>query len=120
MEKGAGLSYQVCTIIVSACKIIKLIHTYIKMIIDVIIQRRKCKGDMASTVECYINEYNVTSEVAITKTVALIEHEWKTLNQARFQNHLPALQQFISLAISTTFFYGNRNDIYTGWNLTYF
>uniref|UniRef100_A0A3B6BWW5 Terpene synthase n=1 Tax=Triticum aestivum TaxID=4565 RepID=A0A3B6BWW5_WHEAT len=77
-------------------------------------ERRKCKGDMASTVECYINEYNVTSEVAITKTVALIEHEWKTLNQARFQNHLPALQQFISLAISTTFFYGNRNDIYTG------
>ncbi|KAF7005500.1 hypothetical protein CFC21_020617 [Triticum aestivum] len=77
-------------------------------------ERRKCKGDMASTVECYMNEYNVTSEVAITKTVALIEHEWKTLNQARFQNHLPALQQFISLAISTTFFYGNRNDIYTG------
>ncbi|XBI97412.1 hypothetical protein VPH35_017786 [Triticum aestivum] len=77
-------------------------------------ERRKCKGDLASTVECYINEYNVTSEVAITKIVALIEQEWKTLNQARFENHLlPALQQFISLAISTTFFYGNRNDVYT-------
>ena len=114
MEKGAGLSYQVCTIIVRAWKIIKLIHTYIKMIIDVIIQRRKCKGDLASTVECYISEYNVTSEVAIIKIVALIEQEWKTLNQARFENHLlPALQQFISLAISTTFFYGNRNDVYT-------
>ncbi|XBI50957.1 hypothetical protein VPH35_033555 [Triticum aestivum] len=77
-------------------------------------ERRKCKGDLASTVECYISEYNVTSEVAIIKIVALIEQEWKTLNQARFENHLlPALQQFISLAISTTFFYGNRNDVYT-------
>ncbi|XBI87195.1 hypothetical protein VPH35_025325 [Triticum aestivum] len=77
-------------------------------------ERRKCKGDLESTIECYINEYNVTSEVAITKIVALIEQEWKTLNQARFENHLlPALQQFISLVISTTFFYGNRNDIYT-------
>jgi hypothetical protein len=85
------------------------------MSVYVIMQRRKCKGDLPSTVECYISEHSVTSEVAITRIDALMEEEWRTLNQARFANHalLPALQQFISLAVSTTFFYGNRNDVYT-------
>ncbi|XP_071681307.1 alpha-copaene synthase-like [Lolium perenne] len=77
--------------------------------------RRKCKGDLPSTVERYISEHCVTSEVAITRIDTLMEEEWRTLNQDRFKNHalLPALQQFISLAISTIFFYGNRNDVYT-------
>ncbi|KAM0910413.1 hypothetical protein ACQ4PT_014150 [Festuca glaucescens] len=78
-------------------------------------ERRKCKGDLPSTVERYISEHCVTSEVAIKRIDTLMEEEWRNLNQARFENHalLPALQQFISLAISTTFFYGNRNDVYT-------
>uniref|UniRef100_A0ACD5V1G9 Uncharacterized protein n=1 Tax=Avena sativa TaxID=4498 RepID=A0ACD5V1G9_AVESA len=78
-------------------------------------ERRKCKSDLPSSVECYINEYRVTSDVAIARIDALVEEEWRTLNKARFGNHtlLPALQQFINLAISTTFFYGNRNDVYT-------
>jgi hypothetical protein len=85
------------------------------MSVDAIIQRRKCKGDLPSTVERYISEHCVTSEVAIKRIDTLMEEEWRNLNQARFKNHalLPALQQFISLAISTTFFYGNRNDVYT-------
>uniref|UniRef100_A0ACD5UFI0 Uncharacterized protein n=1 Tax=Avena sativa TaxID=4498 RepID=A0ACD5UFI0_AVESA len=78
-------------------------------------ERRKCKSDLPSSVECYINEYRVTSDVAIARIDALVEEEWRTLNKSRFENHtlLPALQQFINLAISTTFFYGNRNDVYT-------
>lgn len=65
--------------------------------------------------ECYINEHNVTSEVAIARVDALIEDEWRTLNQARFETHalLPAIQRTISLALSASLFYDNRNDVYT-------
>jgi hypothetical protein len=66
-------------------------------------------------VECYINEYNVTGEVAIARIETLLEHQWRTLNQARFGNHalLPAVERIIGLALSATFFYDNRNDVYT-------
>jgi hypothetical protein len=79
------------------------------------IQRRKCKGDAASSVECYINDHNVTGEVAIERIETLLEHQWRTLNQARFENHalLPAVQRIIGLALSATFFYDNKNDVYT-------
>ncbi|KQJ81617.1 hypothetical protein BRADI_5g01797v3 [Brachypodium distachyon] len=78
-------------------------------------ERRKCKGDVASTVECYINDHGVTGEVAIARIDTLLEVEWRTLNQARFENRamLPALQRIIGLARSATFFFDNRNDAYT-------
>jgi (-)-germacrene D synthase len=82
-------------------------------------KRRKCKGDAASSVECYMHEYGVSGEVAIARIDALIEEEWKTLNQARFGNHalLPALQRIIGLAYTASFFYDNRNDVYTSSTL---
>ncbi|XBI87138.1 tau-cadinol synthase-like [Triticum dicoccoides] len=78
-------------------------------------ENRKCKGDAASSVECYIHEYGVTGEVAIARIYELIEDEWRTLNKARFENHalLPALKRIIGLALSTSLFYDNRNDVYT-------
>nr|XP_020185205.2 tau-cadinol synthase-like [Aegilops tauschii subsp. strangulata] len=77
--------------------------------------RRKCKGDAASSVECYIHEHGVTDKVAIARIDELIEEEWKILNKARFENHelLPALQPIIDLARSSSLFYDNRNDVYT-------
>lgn len=78
-------------------------------------ERRKCKGDAASSVECYIHEHSVTGEEAIARIYELIEDEWRTLNNARFENRalLLALKRIIGLALSTSLFYDNRNDMYT-------
>jgi hypothetical protein len=78
-------------------------------------QRGKCNSDVASSVDCYINEYSVTRDVAIARIDALMEDEWRTLNQARFGNRvlLPAMQRIISLALSASFIYDNMNDAYT-------
>lgn len=78
--------------------------------------RRKNKGDMSSTVECYMNEHNVTSEVAIAKINSLIEDEWKTINQARFERRelLPAVHRVVNLCVCVMFFYDNKKkDAYT-------
>ena len=62
-----------------------------------------------------MHEHGVSGEVAIARIDALIDHEWKTLNQARFEDRalLPALQRIIGLAYTASFFYDNRNDVYT-------
>lgn len=71
---------------------------------------------MSSTVECYMNEHNVTSEVAIAKINSLIEDEWKTINQARFERRelLPAVHRAVNLCVCVMFFYDNKKkDAYT-------
>ncbi|CAL4917678.1 unnamed protein product [Urochloa decumbens] len=77
--------------------------------------RGKNKNDVASSVECYMNEYNVTSEVAITEIGYLIEDAWRTANQARFDQPdiLPAVQRLINLIVSMPFIYDSKKDIYT-------
>ena len=76
---------------------------------------RKNMGDVASTVECYMNENKVTSEDAFTKIDSMIEDEWRTINQALCEQRdlLPAVQQVLNLSICATFFYGKRKDAYT-------
>ena len=75
-------------------------------------QRGKCKGDIASSVECYMNENNVTRDVAVARIGSLMEHEWRILNQARFadQAMLPAVQRVYDFAASMMLFYGNGNE----------
>uniref|UniRef100_A0A0E0DCP0 Terpene synthase N-terminal domain-containing protein n=1 Tax=Oryza meridionalis TaxID=40149 RepID=A0A0E0DCP0_9ORYZ len=76
----------------------------------------KNNGDVTRTMECYMNEHNVTSDVAFMKLGSLIEHEYRTINQARFelQKSLPAAQRVVILAVvSLMFFYDNRKDVYT-------
>uniref|UniRef100_A0ACD6A9N9 Uncharacterized protein n=1 Tax=Avena sativa TaxID=4498 RepID=A0ACD6A9N9_AVESA len=75
----------------------------------------KRNRDVASSVECYITEYCVTSEVAIARIYALIEDEWRTLNRARFDNRalLPAVQRIINSALSGSLMYDNKNDVFT-------
>uniref|UniRef100_A0A0D9W3K1 Terpene synthase N-terminal domain-containing protein n=1 Tax=Leersia perrieri TaxID=77586 RepID=A0A0D9W3K1_9ORYZ len=78
-------------------------------------KRGKNKGDIASTVECYMNEHKVTSEAAFTELSLLIEDEWRTMNEALFEHHelLPAVQRVVNLAISIMFLYDKRKDAYT-------
>ncbi|KAG8064271.1 hypothetical protein GUJ93_ZPchr0004g38674 [Zizania palustris] len=78
-------------------------------------KRGKNKGDMASTVECYMSDRKVRSELAIDEIDSMVEDAWRTINQAR-RDHpelIPALQQVVNLAICATFFYGNGKDAYT-------
>ncbi|KAG8064353.1 hypothetical protein GUJ93_ZPchr0004g39665 [Zizania palustris] len=76
---------------------------------------RKSKGDVASSLECYIDEHQVTSKEAIAKFDSLIEDEWRTLNKARYEcsSLLPAVQLVVNIAVAFAFFYDGRKDAYT-------
>ncbi|KAL6659704.1 hypothetical protein ACP70R_002533 [Stipagrostis hirtigluma subsp. patula] len=73
------------------------------------------KADMPSSVECYINEYKVTSDIAFDKLDLLVEDEWRTINQARFQQHelLSVVQMAVKITHSCFFFYHERRDALT-------
>lgn len=75
----------------------------------------KNKNDVASSVECYINEHNVTSEVALAKIGSLVEEAWKTMNHARFEYRamLPVVQRVTNLTMCTAFMYHDKRDAYT-------
>ncbi|KAM0888060.1 hypothetical protein ACQ4PT_028586 [Festuca glaucescens] len=109
MKQALEWTAGVPNVVVAAGKVVRLMNDIAAF------EHRKCKGDTASSVECYINEHNVTGEVAIARIDTLLEYQWRTLNQARFENRplLPALERIIGLALSATFFYDNRNDVYT-------
>ncbi|VAH43051.1 unnamed protein product [Triticum turgidum subsp. durum] len=80
------------------------------------VKRGKNKNDVASSVECYISEHGVASEVAIAKIGSLIEDAWKTTNQARFELPellLPAVQRVANITISMPFMYDDKTDAFT-------
>jgi len=79
------------------------------------LQSGKSKKDVATSVECYMNEYNVTSEVAMTEIGYLIEDGWKTANRARFEHPelLPAVQRLINLTVCMPFTYRGKKDAHT-------
>ncbi|XP_044319526.1 tau-cadinol synthase-like [Triticum aestivum] len=74
----------------------------------------KAKGDMATSIECYMDEHRVTSAIAISKILSLLEEEWKNLNKALFQHHaqLLVVQRIIKFANSMPLFYAEK-DAYT-------
>ncbi|KQK21701.1 hypothetical protein BRADI_1g62538v3 [Brachypodium distachyon] len=78
-------------------------------------KRGKNKNDVASSVECYISEHGVASEVAFAKIGSLIEDAWKTTNQARFQlpELLPVVQRVANITISMPFMYDDKKDAFT-------
>ncbi|KAG0551080.1 hypothetical protein BDA96_01G393100 [Sorghum bicolor] len=65
-------------------------------------KRGKNKTDVVTTVECYMKEQNVTSEIALDKIESFVEDAWKTLNQALIENHalLPVVQRVTNFAMS--------------------
>uniref|UniRef100_A0A0D9ZJ65 Terpene synthase N-terminal domain-containing protein n=1 Tax=Oryza glumipatula TaxID=40148 RepID=A0A0D9ZJ65_9ORYZ len=77
--------------------------------------RGKNKGDVASSVECYMNESGVTSEVAFAKINALVEDEWRSINQTRLEHRtlLPMVQRIVNFTVSMVLFYDDRKDAYT-------
>uniref|UniRef100_A0A0D9ZJ64 Terpene synthase N-terminal domain-containing protein n=1 Tax=Oryza glumipatula TaxID=40148 RepID=A0A0D9ZJ64_9ORYZ len=78
-------------------------------------KRGKNKGDVASSVECYMNESGVTSEVAFAKINALVEDEWRSINQTRLEHRtlLPMVQRIVNFTVSMVLFYDDRKDAYT-------
>ncbi|TVU26109.1 hypothetical protein EJB05_28641, partial [Eragrostis curvula] len=72
------------------------------------------RADMPSSVECYINEHKVTSDVAFVSIESLVEDEWKTINQARFERHalLPMVQVAIKITHTAFFFYHGKSDAF--------
>ncbi|KAI4963886.1 hypothetical protein ZWY2020_010313 [Hordeum vulgare] len=73
------------------------------------------KVDAASTLESYMVEHRVTSEVGIARINSLIEAEWKTVNEARFENRelLPVVKRIINLINTATIYYADQKDGYT-------
>uniref|UniRef100_I1PBA1 Uncharacterized protein n=2 Tax=Oryza glaberrima TaxID=4538 RepID=I1PBA1_ORYGL len=75
----------------------------------------KGKLDMATSVESYMKEHNVTGEEATAVISNLVEDAWKTINQARFERSslVPAVNRVAYLAMSIMFFYQGSEDAYT-------
>ncbi|KAF8721050.1 hypothetical protein HU200_023464 [Digitaria exilis] len=78
-------------------------------------KRGRNKMDVATSVECYMNEHNVTSEVALTKIGSFVDDAWKTLNQALFEHRalLPVLQRARNFAMSMMIIFLDQKDGYT-------
>ncbi|KAL5229016.1 hypothetical protein ABZP36_017281 [Zizania latifolia] len=81
-------------------------------------QNGRDKMDVASTVECYMKEHGVASEVATAEISAMVEDAWKTLNQVRFDDDddrafLPLVQRIINLAMCIAFLFYDNRDGYT-------
>ena len=72
--------------------------------------------DVANCVKCYTSENNVIEEVTFAAIDLMIEDEWKTTNQARFEHGrelLPAVQRVINFTLSGPVYYGDRKDAFT-------
>ncbi len=54
-------------------------------------------------------------EVAIDKIDSLIKDEWRTVNQALFEDRklFPVVEQLVNLTASMAFFYDDRKDAFT-------
>ncbi|XBI50902.1 hypothetical protein VPH35_033505 [Triticum aestivum] len=75
----------------------------------------KNKLDVSSSLESYVNQHRVTSEMAIAVLDNLVEDAWKTTNQARFGRRalLPFVNRVTNLTKSMTLLFRDKNDLYT-------
>lgn len=78
-------------------------------------QHYKNKLDVSSSLESYVNQHRVTSEMAIAVLDNLVEDAWKTTNQARFGRRalLPFVNRVTNLTKSMTLLFRDKNDLYT-------
>ncbi|KAG2540774.1 hypothetical protein PVAP13_9NG595900 [Panicum virgatum] len=79
-------------------------------------KRGRNKMDVATSVECYMKEHNVTGEVALAKIGSFVDEAWKTLNQALFDHRslpLPVLQRVTNFAMSIMLIFLDQRDGYT-------
>ncbi|CAN6325232.1 unnamed protein product [Urochloa humidicola] len=78
-------------------------------------KRGRNKMDVVTSVDCYMKEHNVTSEVALAKIGSFVDDAWKRLNQALFEHHalLPVLQRVTNFAMSMMIIFQDQRDGYT-------
>ncbi|KAG2551935.1 tau-cadinol synthase-like isoform X1 [Panicum virgatum] len=79
-------------------------------------KRGRDKMDVATSVECYMKEHNVTSEVVVAKIGSFVDVAWKTINQALFDHRsppLPVLQRVANFAMSIMIIFLDQRDGYT-------
>ena len=72
--------------------------------------------DVATSVECYLKEHNVTGEVALAKIGSFVDDAWKTINQALFDHRsprLPVLQRVANFAMSIMIIFLDQRDGFT-------
>uniref|UniRef100_A0ACD5V367 Uncharacterized protein n=1 Tax=Avena sativa TaxID=4498 RepID=A0ACD5V367_AVESA len=99
-----------CTDAVKACSIVGRLMNDMTAF-----KHGKNKMDVACSVDSYIKQYHVTSEVAMTMLDHVVQDAWKTSNQARFDHRalLPQVNQVISITKSMAFMYHHKRDLYT-------
>ncbi|KQJ81619.1 hypothetical protein BRADI_5g01823v3 [Brachypodium distachyon] len=75
----------------------------------------KVKMDVASTIDSYINQHHVTSEVAIAVMDNMVEDAWRTINQTRFDRRalLPLVNRVAGLTKNMTWLFHDKIDRYT-------
>ncbi|KAF7012907.1 hypothetical protein CFC21_027053 [Triticum aestivum] len=79
-------------------------------------KHRNNRGDVANCVDCYVSEHKVTDKVAFAAIDSMIEDEWKTTNQARFEHRrelFPVVQRVVNFTLSLPVYYGDRKDAFT-------
>ncbi|KAM0881860.1 hypothetical protein ACQ4PT_032673 [Festuca glaucescens] len=76
---------------------------------------RKNMGDIESSVECHMNEHQVTCDHAFATIDSLVEDGWKTINQALFEHRtiLSTVKRVVNMAVSMRLYYEDRKDAYT-------
>ncbi|WVZ89395.1 hypothetical protein U9M48_035810 [Paspalum notatum var. saurae] len=78
---------------------------------------RKNKNDMASSLECYMNEYGTTRDEATTILKAMVEHAWRRINQACMEIDralLPAVKfAAVNQAKTSQILYCDGKDAFT-------
>ncbi|CAM0885418.1 unnamed protein product [Alopecurus aequalis] len=101
-KKALGWAYGVPDFIMACGKIARFANDIAAF------KRGKSKGDIASSVECYMNENCVTRDVAVSRIDSLMEYEWRTMNRALFTDRamLPAVHRIIDFAATMLLFYG--------------
>ncbi|PHT99424.1 hypothetical protein BC332_31619 [Capsicum chinense] len=97
------------TVLVASCIIARLLNDLVTHEIELE------RGDVASGIECYMNEYGATKEVAYMEIRKIIEKRWKDLNRGCLK---PAavprvlLMPVVNLTRAAEFFYKDE-DAYT-------
>ncbi|KAL6649980.1 hypothetical protein ACP70R_014204 [Stipagrostis hirtigluma subsp. patula] len=80
-------------------------------------KRGKNKKDLATSLECYMNEHGATVEEAAAALYAMTEHAWRRINRACMEIDralLPGAQlAVVSLARTIEIIYFGGNDAYT-------
>ncbi|KAL5209539.1 hypothetical protein ABZP36_005162 [Zizania latifolia] len=72
--------------------------------------------DIPSMVECYMAEHGVGSEAAVAAVATLVEHAWRTINQASIEVNpawLPATRLVVNLTQVLEVIYHRVQDLYT-------